>query len=678
MRQVNTTDEAGDLMNELLTVKQVAQLRGCSVKFLQRLIRDGKVSVRQTTSPANGHKQYMIPLSELPADLQLRYIEQNKPKDLPELPVPEPKRKPAKEPKEPERRSLDEFSSEEREQIAQWIGVVEEWLKYRSGYDRQTDADAPFVQLMRSKQTDLVISVSILYRRLNAYRAGDLNGLVDKRGGWNRGSSTIPEDMWNYFVWCYLDDRCVAITQCYEMTQQWARDFMPGVPVPHEQAFRRKAATLEKAVVTMGRGGMKKYDDRCAPYITRLYDDLYANDYWVADNHTLDIISKADDGSEVQHRLSLTAFIDARAGVVVGWNLTDNPCSQSTLIALRHAILRFGIPRRIYVDNGLEFLCHDIGGKGHRARQSQSLITDPPPVFKRLGIDMVNAIVRNAKAKPIERTFGTLKGIISRMFPTFTGGNVLEKPESLRATLKKGNLPLDSQLHYLVGEMIDGIYNVGLYGGSVQRDKGKTRIEVWNESIEAVGMRKASEADLALMLMRSSRVQTIGKKGVYITVCGERLEYHDDTIWRMQGTEVYVRYDPANLLSVRVYEAETDRYLCTVPMALSTLLHFDAAAEEVAVAQEDVRHVKKAVKGQLAEYRSKLPAERQITLLDMRIRQMHSGKEGFEIKHPTVIIPVRANEEHELQAAVGGQATGVIIDMQRMNRNAEARRGRSD
>lgn len=665
-------------MDELLTAQQVAALMNCSDRMIRKMISEGKLPAQGATRTDNSQTQYRIPLSALHADLQLRYHAQRKV----EMPAMEPAQPVAKEPKRKqpkppaEKRALDEYTAEQREQIALWTGIVEEWISYRSEYERQTDADRPFAELMRSRHPGIAISVDILYRRRAAYLAKDMDGLIDRRGGWNAGTSSIPDDAWSYFLYVYLDDRCLPLSQCYDLTVQWAKEFASGVELPHEQAFRRRANQIEKAVVTLGRGGLKKYEDRCAPYITRLYDDLHANDYWVADNHTLDIISKREDGSDVTHRLSLTAMIDARSGVIVGWNLTDNPCSQSTVLALRHAISRFGIPHRIYVDNGSEFLTHDIGGRGHRSRKSQSLIDDPPPIFKRLGIEMTNAIVKNAKAKPIERTFGSLKGLISRLFTTFTGGNIMEKPESLKATLKKGEIPLDGRLRELIGEMIDGVYNVGAYGGSVVRDRGKSRIDVWNESIATVGQRMATEADLALMLMRSTRVQKIGRKGVSITICGEKLEYYDESLWPLLGQDVYVRYDPANLASVRLYDAATDKFMSTVPMALTTMVNFSASSEEIAVAQEDVRRVKKAVKGKLAEYRSQLPANLQIDALDLRIREAHSGREGMIIQTSSVIVPIRAEEKVELAEAVGGQAVGVVIDMQRMNRNAEARRER--
>jgi hypothetical protein len=519
------------------------------------------------------------------------------------------------------------------------------------------------------------VTLKTLYRKWAAYREGDLDGLLERRGGHNRGRTTLPEDCWDYFMYIYLDDRKLPVTECYKLTLAWTSEYYPELldTMPGERTFRRQLEAIEPAVVALGRSGEKAYDDRAAPYINRLYNALRANDYWIADNHTWDIFSQKD-GAQTRHRLHLTAFTDARSGVIAGWNLTDNPCSQSTLLALRHAILRFGIPHKVYFDNGSEFLTHDLAGRGHRKRKSQSLIDDPPPILKRLGVEMTNAIVRNAKAKPRERTFGTLKGCISRMFPTFTGGNVLERPESLKYTLKKGEIPLDSQLRDWIADMLDGIYNVGEYGGAVKADHGKRRIDVWNESVRAAGIRKAAPEELDLLLMRSTRRQRVGRNGVYVTVQGEKLEYWDGDTWQIFGTEVYVRYDPADLATVRVYDAATDKYLRTVPMATSTLLLFDAPREEIAVSMADIRRVKRAVWDKLEDYQTRLPEAQRIDMLDMQVRRARSGKTGFAIEEPKIIIPVRADEPREEYAKAVGAKTAVIIDMKRMNEAAERRR----
>ncbi len=55
---------------------------------------------------------------------------------------------------------------------------------------------------------------------------------------------------------------------------------------------------------------------------------------------------------------------------------------------------------------------------------------------------MTNAIVKNAKAKIIERRFRDIKDHLSRLFETYTGGNVVEKPEKLKGVLKNGEIPV--------------------------------------------------------------------------------------------------------------------------------------------------------------------------------------------------------------------------------------------
>ena len=232
---------------------------------------------------------------------------------------------------------------------------------------------------------------------------------------------------------------------------------------------------------------------------------------------------------------------------------------------------------------------------------------------------------------------------------------------------------MDSTLREVVADMLDGIYNVGAYGGRVKADRGKRRIDVWNESVAEVGKRVAPPDELALMLMRSSRVQKVSRNGVYITVCGEKLYYRDEELHLEQGKEVYVRYDPEHLETVRLYEAATDKYIRTLPMAVETMLMFDDTPDNVAKAQETIRAAKKAVHGRLKEYRTRLPAAQRIDILDMQIRRAHAGKADFCIQEPNIIIPISAGEQ-PLKKAAGSNIESVVMDFEAMNRTAEKKR----
>ena len=59
---------------------------------------------------------------------------------------------------------------------------------------------------------------------------------------------------------------------------------------------------LPEGVKVLGREGHKAYNDRCAPYIRRIYEDIASNEWWIADNHTFDVMVR--DKSGKLHRLS--------------------------------------------------------------------------------------------------------------------------------------------------------------------------------------------------------------------------------------------------------------------------------------------------------------------------------------------------------------------------------------
>lgn len=102
------------------------------------------------------------------------------------------------------------------------------------------------------------------------------------------------------------------------------------------------------------------------------------------------------------------------------------------------------------------------------------------PVSRHL--DDGNALVRNAKAKPIERTFGTVKAQFSKTFKGYCGGTIIERPESLKRRIKNGELPRDHEIRDFIETWIDGDYNLQPYGGAETCFKDMSRLDVWNKS----------------------------------------------------------------------------------------------------------------------------------------------------------------------------------------------------
>lgn len=645
-----------------LTVKEVAGIKGCTERYIKMLISNGNINSEETFNQ-NNRKMYLIPITELKPKEQLKYYKSHNiaiPDEL--LAGRKPKvQRPHKE--------LDEFTADQREEIAFWIRTINSWDEYCAKSKLQkVAATEKFVQIQQVTNPDLNISKGILYRKKAALKADDLAGLIDNRGSWKKGKSTIPEDVWQCFMSFYLDEAQHPIKACYEYTEMWMRQEAPQfLPLPSYAAFYRKVQTaIPKPVEVLGRQGEKAFRDRCAPYIKRTYEGMASNEWWIADNHTFDVQTQGENGG--LHRLYLTAFFDARSGIFTGCYVTDAPSSQATLIALRKGILKYGIPENIYVDNGREFLTFDVGGLGHRTKKSQKDKFAPPPVFERLGIKMTNAIVRNAKAKIIERRFRDVKDRLSRLFPTYTGGNVVERPERLKKVIKDSdNIPTDFEFTQAVEDILTYYMNEKPYSGAVNSDTGKSRMQVYKENLSV--KRVAAEEDLNLMLMRSTRSQKIGRRGVHITIAGEKLDYfNDDLILNHIGESVYCRYDPENIAQVRIYDLK-DNYIMTAPTDNEAVLEYGASKDAVAQALAKVKKLEKITKQTLKA--STVTAFGRKTALELVLSETQINKENAEEYNPKIIKVHQTDEkQNDLPQAVGQI---VKIDRAKMIKNIESR-----
>ena len=652
-------------METRLSTQEVARLYGKHESTIRRWAKSGKIQAVSFLNEFNS-PEYLFPLDVLDTSIQEKYFAQLKASIPASSADILPKRKAS--------RPLDHYTAEEQREIAWWMKTVDDWQRYRSKYPgSKAEADDRFIALCAKTDPEHEFSIDTLYRRWKSIKQNDLDGLIDKRGKWKKGKSDIQPEVWDAFLYFYLQEAQHPMMKCYEYMKLLLREDHPDLvaDIPSYTTFtRRVKSDIPEAVEVLGREGQKAFRDRCAPYIRRTYESMASNEWWIADNHTFDVITQGDNGQ--RHRLHLTAFFDARSGIFTGCYVTLNPSSQATLIALRKGILKYGIPENIYVDNGSEFLTFDIGGRGHRKRKPKDGQErfEPPPVFERLGIKMTNALVRNAKAKIIERRFRDVKDHLSRLFDTYTGGNVLEKPERLKGVLKNGEIPLDSTFTEAVEELLDWYFNQQPYGGEVIADRGKPRQQVYNENLYT--KRVAGAEDLSLMLMRSARPQKVTRRGVHLDIAGQRLDYwNDDLLMNLLGKQVYFRYDPDDLSEVRVYDLE-DRYIMTVPVDNTAVLTYGASREDVKEAMGKVRRMERLTREALKV--SAYPAFGKRTALELVMEQAYQSKTARIVPSadPKVLELQRPDEEPLLRAVAGGP------DLDVMNRNALKRKGGSD
>lgn len=107
---------------DYLTVKELAELKGCSERHAKRIVKEGKIQAEMQIDPEIKQERYMIPVSTLPEDLKAKYYNNLKKEagTAPELIESET----LKPHKKAVKRRFEEYTSEERAEIALWLYFV--------------------------------------------------------------------------------------------------------------------------------------------------------------------------------------------------------------------------------------------------------------------------------------------------------------------------------------------------------------------------------------------------------------------------------------------------------------------------------------------------------------------------------------------------------------------------
>lgn len=636
---------------ETLTVVEYADIRNCTVRNIRKLISSGKIKAIETLSNKN-KKMFLIPFNQLEEQEKIKVYEKRGIIQTEQMIE--------------DVSQLEEMTAEERDECAFWERTLKEWQLMRNNpvVKSKVKADELFVTKMKLEHPDLNISSDILYRKYKCLKEGNLKGLIDKRGKAKKGFTKIDEWIWQVFLSFYLDQAKHPMRKCYQYTLMYVQEEKPELvdEIPAYCTFTRHVKQdITDTIKVLGRDGDKAFDDRCAPYIKRTYETMESNDYWIGDNHTIDVI--VGDG-KTTFRLYLTGFLDARSGVMTCVYITDTPSSQASIYSLRRGIKKYGIPKNVYLDNGREFLTFDFGGLGHRTKKNDNRY-NPPPILERLGINMTNALVRNAKAKIIERRFLDFKNSISRLFATYTGGNVVEKPEILKVELKNGNIPDKQEFIKDIEELIEYYLNYEPYNGSVEADIGKRKIDVYQENLHT--RISATEEQLNLMMLRSTRPQKVTRRGVHLKIGDAKLDYfNNELIMQLLNKQVYLRYDPDDLSSVRIYDLE-DRFIMEVEADNTAVLEYGASKEDVKKAMAKTREVKKATKKALKD--SILANIDRNTALELVLKTAELNKVTDTSSTNIHDVVVKTSEERALLYKMPE------INLEKMNENTLKRKG---
>lgn len=352
-----------------------------------------------------------------------------------------------------------------------------------------------------------------------------------------------------------------------------------GITIKSDVTYRRFIEDWTRRNIdlwTLGRFGMKAYNDKIMKDILRDKDRVEVGDIVVADGHTLNVMVINPLTGRPQ-RMTLIMFFDFKSSMPLGWEIMPTENVLTIASALRRTILLLGrffnplpegngnsagsfgyIPRIAYMDNGRAFRAKYFRGiKDFR----DSIV---PGLFGKLGIETMYATPYHGQSKTIERWFKTL-GEMERRLPAYTGTNIAGKPAMLMRNEKLhqrlfDNTPitidsLEATLQEYVKEYAEQPHQDGQYKGLCPAEVFMHSVSKIKSESERLEGRLISKSELNY-LMLSDETRTITKNGIRF----RGNYYYNEEMPRIIGSRVMVKYDIWDDKDIIVLD-EKERYL---------------------------------------------------------------------------------------------------------------------
>jgi transposase InsO family protein len=376
-----------------------------------------------------------------------------------------------------------------------------------------------------------------------------------------------------------------------------------GDDAPSESGLKR----LLKAEITRGedilaRKGLETYRGKAAPYTPRDYSGIDVGQVWCGDQHQLDLMVINPDRDGQLDRPWVTAFMDMRTRALVGWHISFDHNSDTNIFAFIHGVRPkvhpifehlCGLPDRVYVDNG----------KDYRSTRFE-LACD------RNGVAITHAKVRNAKAKPVERFFGTLCLQFSQGFETYLGNRPGNRTERTQELVKEHEAWLDkrrastpfktlAELKTLFADFVVEYlqrHHAGLYEEDAGREMSPADVSRLRRSAVRI-----PDHDSLEFLMLESFARTVDRGCIKI---GKSF-YRSEELLRYDGHKVLCRRNPADVTLVIVYDEHDRKRICVAKAAHVGGVYVDKMSKADAKSVERNTRVERRLRAQLQELEEK-------------------------------------------------------------------------
>jgi len=280
------------------------------------------------------------------------------------------------------------------------------------------------LRLIRAK-AGRVRSIKTLYTWAAQYQAGGWPAICGYRRPHNKGHLSLSHDEKNMLKAILLHPNRPTLTEAArQVAEAMEREGRPHPSIRTYVRWCQSYRDRNAAVWTMARDGGKAFRDKNAYFISRDSSALEVGEILVADGHRLNFqIINPYTGKPA--RMTMVLFYDMRSRMPLGWEIMPQENIQCIHSALYNSILTLGkIPKAVILDNGKAFKAKAFTGGLRDADLTQAGIQG---LYARLGIEAHFAWPYNARAKSVERFFGTLNQA-ERMMAGYTGRNIMDKP----------------------------------------------------------------------------------------------------------------------------------------------------------------------------------------------------------------------------------------------------------
>ena len=292
---------------------------------------------------------------------------------------------------------------------------------------------------------------------------------------------------------------------------------------------RRFAELLTVGDRAAARGGGEQ--GRRAHSLHLRWEAEHRNEVWQADHKQLDVLVIAP-GHTRPRAPWVTWCLDDHSRAVMGWALSLQPSSAEVLAALRASMLGEplgGCPRRLRVDNGLEFTAQAV-------REACAALD--------VELDFTRAYAPQEKGK-VERLHRTLKDTLLAGLPHFTSG-----PRAANGQLEAPGAPLLlEQLVELFAAWVED-YNARPHSAL----GGRSPLEVFMEDPTPLQELGEEQARTLLLARKSARVH---RDGIHF----RRLMFTAAGLADLVGETVQIAYAPHDDRSIEVFHRNAWR--CT-------------------------------------------------------------------------------------------------------------------